>query len=40
MKVVTIHVGGDDSKSNTFTYEAPAGEAIKNYKLIERSKGR
>ena len=39
VKVVTIHVGGDESKSGTFNYVAPSGYIIKDFKLRERSKG-
>jgi hypothetical protein len=39
VKVVTIHVGGDDSKADTFTYKPPAGYIIKDFKMIERSRG-
>lgn len=37
--VVSIHVGGDDSKQDRFVYDAPAGSTIKGYKIIERTKG-
>lgn len=39
MPVVDVHVGGDDSKKDTFTYNAPPGYYIKSYKLIELTKG-
>jgi Tfp pilus assembly protein PilF len=39
VKVVSIHVGGNDSRSGTYKYDAPPGYRIKNVKLRERSKG-
>jgi hypothetical protein len=39
LKVVSIHVGDDDSKSNVFKYDAPPGYRIKSFTLRERSKG-
>lgn len=39
VKVVSIHVGGDDSKAGVFKYDAPEGYRIKDVKLRERSKG-
>jgi hypothetical protein len=37
--VVQIHVGGDDSKSDVFTYTAPNGWEITDVKLHETTKG-
>jgi len=39
LKVVSIHVGDDDSKSGVFKYDAPPGYRIVDFKLHERSKG-
>jgi hypothetical protein len=39
VKVVSIHVGDDDSKSGVFKYDAPPGYRIVDFKLRERSKG-
>jgi hypothetical protein len=39
VKVVTIHVGGDDSKADTFTYKPPVGYIIKSFRMIDRLRG-
>lgn len=39
VKVVDIHVGGDDKKEGTFVYKPPAGYAIKDIQLHEMTKG-
>src|SRR5205823_14510452 len=39
VKVVNVHVGGDDSKHQTFIYEAPPGFTIKAFNLQENAKG-
>ncbi len=39
LKIVSIHVGGDDSKSGVFKYDAPPGYRIADFSLIDRSKG-
>lgn len=39
MPVVRVHVGGDDSKHGSYSYQAPAAFSIKSYKLLELTKG-
>jgi tetratricopeptide (TPR) repeat protein len=39
VQVVSIHVGGNQSKTGTFKYDAPPGYRITNVRLRERSKG-
>lgn len=39
LKVVSIHVGGNDSKAGTYEYHAPHGFRVTDIQLRERSKG-